>query len=261
MKKTKKFAAFVTGAVSALSVALYIAGESRSAVGEVSSELYVKSAEPTTVEGYRQMFSKVDKEIWAAADVSISVTMRDGRRVWLYGDTFSKRYFMVNSSALVQLGSTIHVSNEGRQLLPTMRDDNKGRKNVYWIESAKAISDDTIEISAAETWVSNIGSLSFGRKNPTLNRIARVKIDEYNNVNFVSWHGYAKRPALDTHFLSKEEGGDGVEGHLFYGKIVHKDIVLDSGKPLITICQNRAKTAYTEDGLIDYSAYRVVFTS
>lgn len=260
----KKFAAFVTGAVALLSVAAFsTAGRDRAMVGVTSGALYVKSAKsvaPTTVDGYRLMFSKVDENIWGAADVSLSVTMKDGRRVWLYGDTLSRSRGMVNSTALVQLGGYLHVSNQGRQLLPTINSTD-GRKHVYWIEGARAVGPTTLVVSAGEHWVTNLNGLGFGRVDETYNKLALLELDAANNVHFVRWVGQEKRPVLDTHFLEKWEGGDGVPGHLFYNKQVHNDIMLNNGKPLITICQNRAETVYTKDGLIDYNAYRVVFTS
>lgn len=193
---------------------------------------------PKTASAYSHAFSHMGPN-WLAADVSISVKMSKNQYVWLFGDTFSYSHQMVNSSAVVQCGSKFHVSNEGRQLLPKAPYTGN-RKNVYWIESAQKISNNTIQALVSQESVGQDNSLDFHRTNPTLDKVAILKVTSRGNVKFSRWGGYMRRPKLDTHFLTVKDGAPFQKaGYLFYGKIEHKDIPLTNGKHLQTICRNR----------------------
>lgn len=211
-------------------------------------------AAPTTAAGYAAMFAAVPQREWAAADVALTVPLRDGRSIWLFGDTFSNQHGMVNSSAITQDGGRLHVSHAGAQLLPTGPGDV-----VYWIESAHAASDTQIIATVAPTHVAGLSSF---KRATTTDRTALLSVSSAGDVTFSSWRANVQRPRLDTRWLTVADGAPYQQpGHLFYGKQTHNELRLSNGKGLVTICQNRATPARHADGRLDYRQYRPIFTS
>lgn len=211
---------------------------------------------PTTAAGYTKMFAALPTDQWGAADVSLSVPLKDGRAVWLYGDTFSGAYGMVHSTAIVQDGGRLHISNRGMQLLP---DDPNG--NVYWIETAQAgAKADTVLVQAEQVRLGAANGLDFHRANAK-DRQALLKVDAAGNVHFEHWTGWVKAPKIDQRFLTVKDGAPYQKmGDLFYRRLAHPEARLAGGKTLYTVCHNHTKPVTTADGQIDYAAYRPVFS-
>lgn len=101
-------------------------------------------AAPTTAAGFTALWATIDPDQWGGADVSLSAPLTDGRVVWLYGDTLSRRHGMVHSTGITQHGGSLHVSRAGTQLLP---DDPDG--TVYWIEAAHESAPGVLTVTAA----------------------------------------------------------------------------------------------------------------
>lgn len=188
---------------------------------------------PTTAKGYAKMFDEqVSTTIWGGADVSISVGMPDGRRVWLYGDTLSEKNGFVHSTAITQREGRLHVSDDGKQLLPNGATKN-GRQTIYWIETAKATGKNRLEITSAPTSIGTKNVWDFYRADKR-SRVAIAEVDATGNVKFVKWKGYTKAPEIST------DGEDvKVEGpnHYSYATVIH-NIKLKNGNYLTTRAQN-----------------------
>lgn len=141
---------------------------------------------PTTADGYRAMFAKVDPGVWGAGDTALSVPMPDGRSVWLYSDTAAgsdpqhwTRF--VHSTAIVQTGGCLRVSRAGAQVLPNEAD---GR--FYWIDSASALDASHLrvlgyELSPAGAWTGKF-------------RAAAVALSAAGDLTFTGWLGYVPPP-------------------------------------------------------------------
>lgn len=127
------------------------------------------------------MFANLDPAEWAAADVSISVRLPDGRSVWLFGDTAATRSF-VHSTAFIQDGGRLTVSQHGRQLLP-----NDDPSHIYWIESAKLCSTpNTLAIKARAITLVGQGPWDF--RDGGYDRTALVTVSK-SDVIFDHWLG------------------------------------------------------------------------
>ncbi len=209
---------------------------------------------PTTVAGYRALWASLDPEIWGAADVSLSVPMDEQRSVWLYGDTFSRRYGMVHSSAITQDGGRLWVSDYGLQLLP-----DAANGDVFWIEGAHKVDGTHIAVAAQRVRLGSENGLDFRRVGVRDHR-ALLEVSARGDVRFVRWTGAVAPPRLDERFLTPDEGAPyQQEGHLFYGKRLHPEARLADGKILVTICQNRMEPALLPDGRLDFTAYSPLF--
>lgn len=214
------------------------------------------SVAPTTAAGFQAMFDKVSVNEWGGGDVSVSVKIADGRTIWLYGDTLSKTNGMVNSSALVQTGGTLHVSDSGRQLLPEAGTID-GRKGVYWIETAKHLGDNRVQVTAAHMSIGTTDAWDFKRATAK-SRTATLTVATSGDVRFDGWTGWVAEPRVDKTLLGEWQGvpADRAadKGAVFYRKNAHAQFKLDSGKVLHTICANR-----TDGSLADLKAYRPIF--
>lgn len=188
-------------------------------------------AEPHTAQGYQDMFDTVPVAQWGGGDVSISTRLSDGRRLWLFGDTLSIDNEFVHSTALVQDGKDLHVSNGGAQVLP---NDKKvdGYKSIYWVETVTAGPNSTATVVAAPMGVAE-GLFNFHRR-AEQSRAAKVRVTREGDVVFVKWLGWVPRPEIGM-------DGEDVEilghAHYAYAKFVH-DIPLDGGGWLKTTNQN-----------------------
>lgn len=200
------------------------------------NEMKAKPA-PNTVKGYEKMFHDIDPAIWGAADVSISQELPDGRRVWLYGDTFSDQNKFVHSTAIVQDGGNLHVSEDGKQLLPnggTIRKDGRTFDRIYWIETADLMDNGNLRISTMPIAMGDQNVWDFFRIRENESRIAEVSVNEAGDLKFEGWRGYTERPALTTDGEDWTMVGD---HHFTYQHTVH-DIKLKNGEYLKTMAQN-----------------------
>lgn len=81
---------------------------------------------PTSVQACQAMFDSKNDTTWRAADGNITVTLPNGKLVWLFGDTLRKDRPAVHNSILVQEGSRL-TSTTGGQALP-----NESDGDYYW---------------------------------------------------------------------------------------------------------------------------------
>lgn len=260
-----KFTSIVTGAAAltaivagALAVGAHVAteapeaGQSTVTVEQVAKRKVVPA--PTTVAGYRKMFAQVDTAEWGAADVSISQRLRDGRRVWLYGDTFSGNNGFVHSTAITQKGGTLHVSNGGAQLLPNDAPVN-GRESIYWIEAVSLFPNGDLRIVAAPMSIGKASPWDFERRNEQ-SRVARATVDAAGDVEFAGWTGWtAATPSTDDFTVVGPN-------HFTYGGFTHT-IRLANGEWLRTVNQNWDDdfANHFDNGVLRYSDYRPLFSS
>jgi len=190
------------------------------------------------------MFAALPPDQWAAADVSISVPLPDGRALWLYGDTLATHSF-VHSSAVVQDGGCLHVSRAGAQLLP---DDDA--THIYWIESALAISGQVVEVKARSIKLVGTGPWDF--RNGGYERTAAVDVDPSGDVTFRHWNTRVPSPAPDPGPMYRL---DGRPHHFGYARHVHPEATLRDGRTLVTTCQN-----FDDGTLHPFADYRPIFS-
>ena len=221
---------------------------------------------PDTVAEYRRLFRSIDPYYWGAADVSISVRIDRGLRVWLYGDTMSERNGFVHSTAIVQDGGNLHVSQDGEQLLPngaeTCDDAGVCRTLIYWVELVRARDDGALVVTANPTSVGTGGVWDFHRQpgREDQSREGLLKVNNDGDVRFVKWLRYVDRPLLT---------GDGedftvLEPHHFtYQRVIH-DIRLADGTWLKTTCQNwddASANHVDADGEFQWADFRPMWAS
>lgn len=236
------------GAATALAGIAVATGMSGSAAAATTTD---RTKAPTTAAGYQKMWNEqVSPDEWGGADVSLSVKLSDGRVVWLYGDTFSRNNGFVHSTAIVQNGGTLKVSNGGRQLLP---NDKKfaGRKSIYWITDAKASGGNKVKVTAQPMSVGDGGFSDF-KPRSNLNRVGLLKVLKNGNVKFIKWLKWVK-PALGFKDLKKK--GNKVT----YERRAHKEAKLASGKTLMTANRNYTNGLRMKNGELDWFAYRAMF--
>lgn len=205
---------------------------------------------PTTAAAYAAMFAKVSKGAeWGGGDVSLSAPLADGRIVWLYGDTFSKRNGMVHSSGIVQTGSTLRVANRGAQVLP-----NDGKRAIYWIEAATETRPGILAVTAAPIRVGTANGWDFARSDAR-SRVATVKVTPTGDLVFKGWKGYTTAPAPFADFANPEPG------HVTYEHRAHTWADLADGTTLMTHANNYdlAGEWKMKGKRIDYAAYAPTF--
>jgi len=172
--------------------------------------------------------------------------MSAGKSVWLYGDTMSggvgcKGRF-VHSSAITQVGSRLHVSRAGAQVLP-----NDTSRDIYWISEGYRIDATHLKIVAAPMHLGTGGVWDFKRRS-AYDRIAVVSLSIYGDLTFQRWIGW-KTPRLPFNDF-KVIGPH----HFTYENRRHYEFKLASGKYLWTVCQN------WDDGVLHpFSAYRPIW--
>lgn len=211
-----------------VSLILALAGLTLSAPGTAEASHEQITPAPTTVKGFQSMWDEVSPVVWGGGDVSLSVAMTDTRSVWLFGDTLSERNGFVHSSAVVQDGGTLHVSDKGEQLLP-----NGKRGEFYWIEQAKRVDFKTLHVTAAPMYSGGNGSWNF-RRALLRSRVAEVTVSNDANLSFVKWVKYVKAPKQYSDLT-------GNESHWTYETRAHKEFTLSGGKTLMTRNNNWAK--------------------
>lgn len=215
----------------------------------ISNLLSKANGFPNSAAEFQKLFSEIDDKQWGAADVSISVPLQDGRSAWLYGDTFSGSNGFVHSTAIVQNGWNLHVSNGGKQLLPNDSDNE-----IYWIEKADEVAPNILNIVAAPMQLGDGGVWDFHRRNEK-SRVAEARILDSGDINFVKWVGYV--PAPPQHQDFKVVGPN----HFTYAEELHPQFPLKSGKTLATICQNWDDdfSNHFINGKLRYEDFRPIF--
>lgn len=220
---------------------------------------------PRTAAGYADMFQSLDTDAWGAADASISEELPDGRRVWLYGDTFSGENGFVHSTAITQDGGNLHVSHDGQQLFPndgTLEQDGKTYKRIYWVEDVSLLDNGNLRVSTMPIAMGDENVWDFFRIRPDESRIAEVSVDEAGDAFFEGWMGWTERPALTTDGEDYAVDPDNPH-HFTYQHVIH-DIQLASGKWLKTNAQNwdddLSNHINPHTGELFYEDYRPQFT-
>lgn len=183
---------------------------------------------PTSAAGYARLWETLPADQWGAADVSISVPLRDGRVLWLYGDTFSEGGRFVHSSAIVQTGGCLHVSKGGAQVLPNDRADR-----IYWIHDAHARRDGTVAIRARLIKLTGKGVWAF--EDGGAWRTTVVRVTPAGDLVTVRRGQLVKSaaPARGQMYRLDEN-----PRHFGYARESHSWAKLASGRTLTTTCQN-----------------------
>lgn len=208
---------------------------------------------PTSASGYATAFAKIDPDEWGAADVAISVPLKDGRSVWLFGDTMSTGRFC-HSSAITQTGGYFHVSRKGAQLLP---DDDA--THIYWIQSGRVQKDSELLVTARSMIIGHNGPWDF--RDNGYSRTALVSVSKTGDLSFEKWVSKIECPPPDPGPLYNF--GDGNIHHFGYGRVVHPELKLQGGKVLVTTCQNwddEISNHLNPDGSIRFTDYQPVFS-
>ncbi|MBT9255358.1 hypothetical protein KMZ30_07205 [Phycicoccus sp. KQZ13P-1] len=200
---------------------------------------------PTSAAGYAALWATLPTDQWGAGDVSISVPLRDGRVLWLYGDTMSTGGRFVHSSAIVQTRGCLRVANGGAQIL---RDDSP--TEIYWIHDATQRSNGTVAIRARLVRLTGTGTWAFEDGGAWRTTIVRVTAA---GDLVPLWRSPLRiAPAPDPgplYHLSDRPG------HFGYARSTHPWARLASGKTLTTTCQN-----YDDGVLHPLVEYRPIFT-
>lgn len=216
---------------------------------------------PQTATGYKVAFSRLDHTQWGAADVGATVPLGtvsgQPRTVWLFGDTMSQRPGgFVHSTAILQTGGTLHVSNQGRQLLP-----NDDARHVYWIEGGKAIGPNAIHITARSIHITDPNN-PWGFADNGFTRTALATVDKSGNVNFVRWLNKKISPPPDPGPMYTF--GDHNPHHFGYSRKVHPELKLAGGKMLVSTAQNwddPLQNHVDKNGQVRWADFQLVFTA
>lgn len=203
------------------------AGRPTATVATTQGAVPARVPAPTTAAGYARMFAALDPAEWGAADVAISVPLRDGRSVWLFGDTLSTHRF-VHSTAVTQDGGRLSVSHHGAQLLP---DDTPA--SIYWIESANRECGSQVLVRARNIVLT--GRRAWAFRDGGFSKIALVVVTRGGDVDFVRWTKTIYGPAADPGPMYRL---DDRPHHFGYARHTHPEANLASGRTLVTTCQN-----------------------
>lgn len=217
-------------------------------------------AAPSTPAGYARLFAGVPTAQWGAADLAITVPV-GGRSVWLFGDTFSSgptgtgRF--VHSTAIVQRGGCLHVSDGGAQLLPDGRVEARPTpahpSHIFWIVSGRARTPASLEITARSIVVFGTGAWDF--RDGGESRTALVDLDPTGDLSFRGWIRTARTPPPDAGPLINCDAPRPPRPHHFcYARHVHPELRLAGGQVLVTIAQN-----WDDGRLHPYPDYRPLF--
>ena len=189
---------------------------------------------PATAAAYQALWATLPAAQWAAADLSLSVPLADGRDVWLYGDTFTNSGDFHHSTAIVQTGGCLHVSGAGAQLLPNDPDGG-----IYWINSARSLASDRIEVNAQAIMISGTGILGFTDRGYA--RTANLTVTPSGDIAFDGWTGTI--PGDSPVGTFEPIPGNTDPTHFGYARTNHPEAHLADGKTLQTICQGWTDTA------------------
>lgn len=214
--------------------------------------------EPATAEEWRTLFARLPTDEWGGGDVSVSVRLASGRRLWMYGDTMSRRNVFVHSSAIVTDGRHVDVANGGRQVLP-VEPVIDGRRTVYWTETLTALEGEYVLVTTAPVSV-NTAALNHWdfRRTDRRSRQGLIHVDDAGDVHFLGWVGWVPRPDIG---MDGEDIASPSPGHFTYGVFVHA-IRLADGTFLRTRNRNYVGITHRNpDGTVRYEMWRPLFES
>lgn len=191
---------------------------------------------PKTLAGYKRSFAKLPASTWGGGDVGVTTVLRDGRAVWFFGDTLTRRggtTWLLRNTALVQTGEKMHAANYGIQIIPTRRGV------VFWPLKVDEVKPGLIKVWTSKIVVGHSGPWDFARVRKSEARTALVRVDKSGDMKFVRWSGWTSNPTDKA--AAPPDGSDlrvlG-KGHWGYLKMVHYDLPLRGGKHLVTESQN-----------------------
>ena len=192
--------------------------------------------EPATAREWGALFHSLPTDEWGGGDVSVSVRLASGRRLWMYGDTLSRRNVFVHSSAIVTDARSIEVANGGQQILP-VEPVVDGRRTVYWTETLTPLEGEYVLVTTTPVSlnVRSLGSWDFHRVDAR-SRQGLLHVDAVGDVHFLGWVGWVPRPDIGT---DSEDFASPRPGHYTYGAFVHA-IRLRNGSFLRTRNNNYA---------------------
>lgn len=191
---------------------------------------------PDTVAGFQAAFDDLDLYDWGGGDGALTTVLEDGRLVWFFGDTLTKRggiVWMPRNTSIVQTGRKMHAVNDGVQVIPTTEH------YVYWPLKVKETRRNHITVWTEKIKLTGTGVFSFKRVRPSMARQARLKVLANGDMKFLGWGEWVPQP-FDKY--SAPPDGEGARiigpGHWGYARMVHYDLPLANGKYLVTECQN-----------------------
>lgn len=198
---------------------------------------------PTTLRGFQEAFANLDAYEWGGGDIAVTTVLRDGRAVWFFGDTLTKRggiTWINRNTSLVQTGKVLRAANDGVQIIKNSTDA-AGNDYVYWpIKVKETIYDGVVKVWCMKVRVGTESSWDFERVRPDEARIARVAVDDAGDMTFKSWMDeWVPNPTDPS--AAPPDGSDvrAIEsGHWAYMTITHFDLPLQDGKHLVTESQN-----------------------
>jgi hypothetical protein len=202
---------------------------------------------PNTAAGFTKLFASVDPQAWGAADGALSIPLRDGRSVWLYGDTFSYRNGFVHSTAIVQDKGCLHVNNGGKQLVP-----NVDTTHIFWIDPQYGFEPPARdgELLIVARAVTLTGKCVWCFKDGGYSEYLDLQVDAAGDVHVLGVLKHQKLPVPDPgpmYMYGKH--------HFGYNRLTHPEFKMASGKHLVTTCQN------WDDGVLHpFKDYRPIFT-
>lgn len=147
------------------------------------SDAQCRQVAPSSVAGYAALWDSLDPARWASATAAASVPLPDGRTVWLYGATTTRRgrtsAVTSWSSAVTQRGGCLHISHQGAPLLPS--DDVR---NVYRLDAAIPASPTSILVTATRLYVTGDCATCAA---PEGTAAALVSVNSSGDLDFSSW--------------------------------------------------------------------------
>lgn len=147
------------------------------------SDAQCRQVAPSSLSGYAALWDSLDPARWASATAAASVPLPDGRTVWLYGATTTRRgrtsAVTSWSSAVTQRGGCLHISHQGAPVLPS--DDVW---NVYRLDAAIPASPTSILVTATRL---NVSADCDSCTVPEGTVAALVSVNTSGDLDFSSW--------------------------------------------------------------------------
>lgn len=252
----------VIAALIAAIIGLFVAAENENTKPRNHAETAIITsvhkkipALPRTLAGYKRAFAKLPAERWGGGDISVTTVLNDGRAVWFFGDTLTRRgghTWLLRNTALVQTGEKMHAVNDGTQILPF----ENNRTTVYWPQRVMEVAPGVLFVDAAKVHIVGTGAFDFKRVRPNETRTAEVVVRKNGDMKFLGWKGWTPRP-VDSSAAPKDGSDTRIlgPGHWAYQTIVHHDLPLQGGKHLVTESQN------WDNGHLNTKDYRPMFSA
>lgn len=266
MSKAKRIRlGLVAGAVSILSVGSISCTAGATTTPRGTVKMTCSTPTPTSASGYNYLFNHLDPNYWGGADGGFSLKLPNGLVVWLFSDTMSYKNGFVHNSAIVQDKGCLHVSYNGRQLLP-----NDASNLIYWIDKVSLIPNTNyIAVRAQQVKIGTSGGWDFSQTG--VYKTAKMHVTSYQNVYFDGWikteiDALPTQLAYTKTLMQNRVYKNGVaitypdsaalattDGSYSYNPQVHPWAKLSSGKLLLSVCYNNSNS------LRDFSLYRPKF--